>query len=371
MLCLCLSLSAAFAAIPTKTGYQGILRDANGIPITGTVDLVFRIYSSLVQGQPLWEETRTGVAVDGGLLTVELGEIVPLNLAFDQPYFLGITVNGEEMAPRHPLLSAPYAFNARDVDNDSDSLGALLCAEGQVAKRQGGVWTCADDVSSTGIVAQTCADGEFMKGIDANGIIVCEAFANNGNGGAPGAGVPCGQPGCATEVNAACASLGTLAERMVCAHNIVRDGVDPIAASAIPHLTWDLDLAQVAQNYSDLCNSAHNVNRASQYAALGGSGPVGENIAAGSMLTDLGALVNWSAESADYNMEPVGSPIPGGHIVGHYTQVVWANTAKVGCGVTNCAGGITGLNYSGNMIVCNYSPAGNFVGQIPYTPLAE
>ncbi|XP_052827613.1 cysteine-rich venom protein Mr30-like [Octopus bimaculoides] len=38
--------------------------------------------------------------------------------------------------------------------------------------------------------------------------------------------------------------------------------------------------------------------------------------------------------------------------VGHYTQIVWANTATIGCGFADCKG-------QGKMFVCNYGPAGN------------
>jgi hypothetical protein len=41
--------------------------------------------------------------------------------------------------------------------------------------------------------------------------------------------------------------------------------------------------------------------------------------------------------------------------VGHYTQIVWADTDRVGCGVAR--GG--GWDY----LVCRYSPAGNIIGQ--------
>jgi hypothetical protein len=44
---------------------------------------------------------------------------------------------------------------------------------------------------------------------------------------------------------------------------------------------------------------------------------------------------------------------------GHYTQLVWAQTAKVGCGF---------VQYGKNeqLLVCNYLPAGNTIGQKMY-----
>ncbi len=50
-----------------------------------------------------------------------------------------------------------------------------------------------------------------------------------------------------------------------------------------------------------------------------------------------------------------------GRVCGHYTQVVWRNTTKVGCAVYTCAG----LQY-GATVVCNYGPGGNTSGRRPY-----
>jgi pathogenesis-related protein 1 len=49
---------------------------------------------------------------------------------------------------------------------------------------------------------------------------------------------------------------------------------------------------------------------------------------------------------------------------GHYTQLVWRNTTQVGCGVADCAP--DGLLTNRSIWVCNYSAAGNYIGQNPY-----
>ena len=43
---------------------------------------------------------------------------------------------------------------------------------------------------------------------------------------------------------------------------------------------------------------------------------------------------------------------------GHYTQVVWKDTTQLGCAKVACKGNI--------IVVCNYDPPGNFLGQKPY-----
>jgi hypothetical protein len=47
---------------------------------------------------------------------------------------------------------------------------------------------------------------------------------------------------------------------------------------------------------------------------------------------------------------------------GHYTQVVWEETEQVGCGYASCENG----NSIFEVIVCNYDPPGNYIGQTPY-----
>ena len=55
--------------------------------------------------------------------------------------------------------------------------------------------------------------------------------------------------------------------------------------------------------------------------------------------------------------------------VGHYTQVVWADTSRVGCGII----AQYSLNYYGENqhwlrhdLVCDYYTAGNMAGNAPY-----
>jgi len=50
---------------------------------------------------------------------------------------------------------------------------------------------------------------------------------------------------------------------------------------------------------------------------------------------------------------------------GHYTQVVWAKTRHVGCAIQDCSP-LTGAFSQGTYLVCNYGPAGNYVGQKPF-----
>jgi hypothetical protein len=103
-------------AIPQKIIYQGFLTNAAGVPINGTLQMVFSIYNVPSSGTPLWKEHQ-GVAVINGICNVSLGDTVPIPLTLDVPYYLGITVGGDpEMMARKPLTSVGHAFRAMTAD---------------------------------------------------------------------------------------------------------------------------------------------------------------------------------------------------------------------------------------------------------------
>lgn len=128
------------------------------------------------------------------------------------------------------------------------------------------------------------------------------------------------------------------------AHNAAR------AAVGVQALTWDPNLAAYAQRYANSrkgdCNLVHS------------GGPYGENIAKSSGDMSGTAAVNlFVAEKAyyDYNSNTCAP----NKVCGHYTQVVWRNSARVGCAKVRC-------NNGGTFIGCNYDPRGNYIGQKPY-----
>jgi len=108
----------ALAQIPQTVSYQGRLLDASGVPVTdGNYDLTFKLYQ--VAGgpdAPVWTEAQPATPVSSGLFHVLLGGVNPLNLAFDRPYWLGVTIGaGSELTPRIPLAASPYSLNTLKV----------------------------------------------------------------------------------------------------------------------------------------------------------------------------------------------------------------------------------------------------------------
>ena len=68
----------------------------------------------------------------------------------------------------------------------------------------------------------------------------------------------------------------------------------------------------------------------------------------------------WASEDAFYDYD--ANACAADQQCGHYTQIVWRETERVGCGASTCT--IDG--FDGLFWVCNYDPPGNFVGERPY-----
>jgi hypothetical protein len=103
----------AIPAAPRTISHQGYITDQNSNPLhtlPGTVPITFAIYGVSAGGIALWSQTLD-VAVDRGRYNVVLGPF-PESLAFDQQYYLGISVGGDaEMIPRQQMTGTPYALN--------------------------------------------------------------------------------------------------------------------------------------------------------------------------------------------------------------------------------------------------------------------
>lgn len=107
-------LCPANAAPPSTLAYQGSLAGPGGNPITGSLNITFRLYDQPSGGLALWSETQAAVDVDGGNLIVELGGSTPLpRSVWGRQLYLGVQIAGDsEMLPRPALTASPYALRA-------------------------------------------------------------------------------------------------------------------------------------------------------------------------------------------------------------------------------------------------------------------
>jgi hypothetical protein len=131
--------AAPAAASTGAIAYQGRLADANGNPLTGTYNMIFRLYAAPTGGAPLWEEQWTGsngVKVSDGLFNVMLGSLTPIQqstIAGHDQLWLGITVGtDDEMQPRVQLGSVPFAVQALTAPDGSVTTAKI--ADGAVTQ---------------------------------------------------------------------------------------------------------------------------------------------------------------------------------------------------------------------------------------------
>ena len=113
--------------VPRLVKFNGVLRDADGQPRTGTLGVTYSIYNEPSGGERLWQETQNVHPDPQGHYEAMLGatsEGLPLSLfASGEPRWLGVQVQlpGEEEQARVLLVSVPYALKAADAE----TLGGL------------------------------------------------------------------------------------------------------------------------------------------------------------------------------------------------------------------------------------------------------
>lgn len=137
---------------------------------------------------------------------------------------------------------------------------------------------------------------------------------------------------------------------MVDRHNYWRRQVN------IPDLSWSSELAAFAQAWADkLASEGCNMEHRPRSGKYGSS--YGENIYWSSGLKNAAEAVvdSWASEKQYFDKKK--GTCKGG-VCGHYTQLVWKKTQRVGCGMARCG--------DEEIWVCNYDPPGNYVGEKPY-----
>ena len=150
----------------------------------------------------------------------------------------------------------------------------------------------------------------------------------------------------------------------------------------LPPLAWNDAMAREALTWARYLAASGRFEHSPR------SEDEGENLWAGTAgaYTPQEMVGAWIAEKRDYRYGKFPDVAADGdwHKVGHYTQVIWKNTTEIGCGLATGIGpagsarGDDGSSdgrgmRSGNgsargldVLVCRYSPAGNYIGETPY-----
>lgn len=135
------------------------------------------------------------------------------------------------------------------------------------------------------------------------------------------------------------------------AHNRFRR----ITGGGLPGLVWDESVAAYAQEWADYLKRS-NYCKMQHRRGMHKKKRWGENLAwsSGRELEPDDVVQMWYDEIKDYNYSNNSCR----SVCGHYTQVIWKNSKRVGCGMAKCG--------RSEVWVCNYDPPGNWVGQKPY-----
>lgn len=144
----------------------------------------------------------------------------------------------------------------------------------------------------------------------------------------------------------------TEVKQLIDYHNHVR------AEVGVGNVSWSPELASYAQEWAD-----HLAKKGKFEHRPPSDKKYGENLAAGSHpgYNAVSGARGWYGEKPLYQ---AGAPFSMKFMdAGHYTQMVWRSSTQIGAGKAICKQG----KYKGwTIVVCNYNPGGNMLGQPPY-----
>lgn len=148
----------------------------------------------------------------------------------------------------------------------------------------------------------------------------------------------------------------TYQQRVIAHHNVHR------ANHSAPALQWDADLANTAATIAATCVYAHSMD-------VNGGG-YGQNIAAGVEANNISAVItelfyNGEVNYFDGLYGQANPDMSNFEKWGHFSQIVWKDTTKVGCATQYCSGGLknVGQYVSPYFTVCNYGSPGTSMKQ--------
>ncbi|XP_022825449.1 venom allergen 5-like [Spodoptera litura] len=139
------------------------------------------------------------------------------------------------------------------------------------------------------------------------------------------------------------------------------------AAAEMKMMLWDEELAKKAEKWALKDHNYHNPDK----TLPSGRFLTGENLYWYSTTNhkynlDLEkGLASWFSEHVNFTFGPLTNAMfdrnrP--HDIGHYTQMVWADSIYLGCAMTQTFKDQWNKFY----VVCNYGPTGNYKREKPY-----
>lgn len=144
------------------------------------------------------------------------------------------------------------------------------------------------------------------------------------------------------------ATVRLFPQRVLALHNAAR------AQAGVPLLRWDNQLGKDAAQYAVQLALTGRFGHSSAGLRRGS----GENLWMGTRgAFSVDAMVgNWENEKRNFSagVFPRVSRRGSWHDVGHYTQMIWPGTQRVGCALAT--------NAWADYLVCRYFPAGNVMG---------
>lgn len=175
-----------YSQSPTTLNIQGVLNNANGLPVAdGKYTVTFRVYDSPVGDVITWSELQPNVDVRQGVFSTILGKINPLNFTFDKPFFLGIKIgNDPELSPRIELTAAPYSLMAKNIEDNAISTNKIQNNAVTIDKIASPIVSSINGVSNDGGNVNLIAGANVSIASDnVNKTITISATGTGGGGG--------------------------------------------------------------------------------------------------------------------------------------------------------------------------------------------
>jgi len=118
------------------------------VTVEGDHALLFRLHDDSEDGSVVWEES-IDVTFSSGYYSVTLGadeegNPIDVDVLGQHPLFLDLAIDGgAAMAPRHEVLSVPYAMMADTCENVSGGVvdASEIRVDGEPVITEGGTWT--------------------------------------------------------------------------------------------------------------------------------------------------------------------------------------------------------------------------------------